>query len=85
LEKGFTEKDFTVFLEEFESKTIPLQIEMAKARWLSQTTGRPEDLQRSSELNASYMKKMSDRDVFQKIVGFREAGDVKEPLAAQSG
>lgn len=83
MEKGFTEKDFTVFLEEFESKTIPLQIEMAKARWLSQTTGRPEDLQRSSELNASYMKKMSDRDVFQKIVGFREAGDVKEPLAAR--
>lgn len=82
-EKRFTEKEFIAFLDEFEAKAIPLQIEMANARWLSQTTGRPEDLEKSGELSANYMKKMSDPDAFRKIVGFREAATVQESLAAR--
>ncbi|HAH96652.1 MAG TPA: peptidase M3A and M3B thimet/oligopeptidase F [Firmicutes bacterium] len=83
MEKGVTEKEFAAFLQEFEAQAIPLQIEMANARWLSQTTGRPEDFQKSGALSAKHMKMMSDRAAFQKLVQFRETGAVQEPLAAR--
>lgn len=71
---------FENFLEQYESKVIELSKQTALSYFNASISGKPEDYQKSSELQLELSKVFTNKDDFALLKKFKESGEVKEGL-----
>ncbi len=69
---------FESFIEQYESKIIELSKQTAISYFNASISGRPEDYQKSSELQLELSKIFTNKNDFALLKKFKESGEVKE-------
>ncbi len=77
---GVTENDFRTFLNAFETKVIPLSKESALSGYNASLSGKNADYEKSSQASIAIGKIYADPATFAKIKGFKETGQITDPL-----
>lgn len=71
-----TEKEFTEFVKDLETKAIPLYKEINLAYWNASLTGKKEDFEKNAGLQNQYASIFADKSSFEKLKGLGEIKDV---------
>lgn len=74
------EEKFREFLKIYESKVVELSRENSLSYFEASISGKPEDYQRSSELQLKLSKIFTNKDDFAKLKSFKDSGEIVEPL-----
>lgn len=74
------EEKFREFLKYYESKVVELSRENSLSYFEASISGKPEDYQRSSELQLMLSKIFTNKEDFAKLKSFKESGEIVEPL-----
>ncbi len=77
---GITQQDFVSFLQEYESKAIPLSKESALAGFNASISGKDADYEKSAQASIASEKIYADTAAFARLKAFRDAGQVTDPL-----
>lgn len=71
---------FREFLKEYESKVVDLSRETALSYFNASISGKPEDYQRSSELQLQLSKIFTSKKDFANLKSFKDSNTIKDPL-----
>jgi len=71
---------FREFLKEYESKVVDLSRETALSYFNASISGKPEDYQRSSELQLRLSKVFTNKEDFAKLKSFKESNTINDSL-----
>ncbi len=74
------EEKFREFLKYYESKVVELSRENSLSYFNASISGKPEDYQRSSELQLKLSRIFTNKEDFAKLKSFKESGEIVEPL-----
>ncbi len=74
------ENNFRKFLEEHESRIIPLFKETHLSFFNASISGKKEDYQKVAELEIQISKYFCDTEIFKKLREFKESNQIKDPL-----
>lgn len=73
-------KEFQEFLNDYESRVLPLYKDAAEAYFNATISGKEEDYSRSAELSVKLNKIYTNKDDFAKLRKFKESGQITDPL-----
>lgn len=74
------EKELTAFIQNYESKAIPLTKEANIAYWNASISGKDEDYKKSEKLNIQLTAIYSNKDEFAKLKKIKESNAVTDPV-----
>ncbi|MDP3581728.1 MAG: M2 family metallopeptidase, partial [Ignavibacteria bacterium] len=74
------EEKFREFLNTYENKVVELSRENSLSYFEASISGKPEDYQRSSELQLKLSRIFTNKEDFAKLKSFKESGEIVEPL-----
>lgn len=74
------EAKFREFLVEYESKVVELSKQTALSYFNASISGKPEDYQRSGELQIQLSKIFTNKNDFAKLNFFKDSGEISDPL-----
>jgi len=74
------EKEFQQFIEEFESKVIKLSKELGISNFNATISGKPEDYQKTAELELKFKKIFSNKEDFNKLKNFKNSDEIKDEV-----
>lgn len=75
-----TEKEFSDFVKNLETKVIPLYKDMSLAYWNASISGKKEDFDKNAELQNKYAAIFADKDAFAQLKKFKESGNIKDEI-----
>lgn len=78
-----TQTQFQEFLDEFIPQVKAKSIALREAAWELETTGDEDAADRKAELETEVRLLFSEREVYEQLVAWEDAGDVTDPLAAR--
>jgi peptidyl-dipeptidase A len=79
-EKDRMNKEFTSFLDDFESKLIPLAKDAHLAYFNATIFGKDEDYTRAADLEVALTKLFTDKNVFARLQEWKKSGQITDPL-----
>ena len=73
------EESLMKFIEQYESRLIPLYVKTAKSSYEARISGKEKDFKRSAKLQVKLSNLYSNKDDFKKLESFKSSGKITDP------